>query len=150
MSSATRLALPTAALTALAFGATAALAAPVSAAPNTTPEKVCGTGYKTVNSTPVGSLGTVYLTYNASTGKNCVATIRTNPGAAVDVSAWVYVPDTDEYHEESGSFTSYAGPVYATGKGHCVNWGGHIQQIHVQVDGSNCGRLQEQKATFTR
>lgn len=150
MSSATRLALPTAALTALAFGASAALAAPVSAAPNTTPQKVCGSGYQTVNSAPVGSLGTVYLTYNAANGKNCVATIRNNPGAAVSTSAWVYIPDTEEYHEDTGNYTSYAGPVYANGKGHCVDWGGHIQQVHVQVTGSNCGRLQEHRVTFTR
>lgn len=147
---ATRLALPAAALTAMAFGASAALAAPVSAAPNTTPQKVCGSAYKTVNSAPVGSLGTVYLTYNAANGKNCVATIRNNPGTPVDVSAWVYIPDTEEYAEDSGAFTSYAGPVYAYGKGHCVDWGGQIQQVHVQVTGSNCGRLQEHRVTFTR
>ncbi|HSA52902.1 MAG TPA: spore-associated protein [Yinghuangia sp.] len=149
MSSATRLALPTAALTALAFGAAAAAATPVSAAPNTTPQKVCGADYKTVNSAPVGSLGTVYLTYNAANGKNCVATIRNNPGAAVEASSWVFIPDTEEYAEDNGDFTSYAGPVYATGKGHCVDWGGHIQQVHVQVTGSNCGRLQEHRVTYT-
>ena len=73
------------ALAALSVGATTALASPASAAPNTTPQKVCGSGYKTVNSAAVGSLGTVYLTYNATNGKNCVATIRTNPGTAVDM-----------------------------------------------------------------
>ncbi|MFJ8629606.1 spore-associated protein [Streptomyces sp. NPDC093568] len=142
--------LSAAALAALTVGTTAALTAPASAAPNTTPQKVCGSAYKTVNSAPVGSLGTVYLTYNASTGKNCVATIRNNPGTAVSMSAWIYVPDTEEYHEDAGQFTSYAGPTDVYGKGHCVDWGGNIKNVYVQVTGSNCGALKENRVTFTR
>jgi hypothetical protein len=142
--------LSAAALAALTVGTTAALTAPASAAPNTTPQKVCGSAYKTVNSAPVGSLGTVYLTYNASNGKNCVATIRNNPGAAQLMSAWIYVPDTEEFHEDAGEFTSYAGPTYVYGKGHCVDWGGNIKNVYVQVTGSNCGALKEHRVTFTR
>ncbi len=103
-----------------------------------------------MNSVPVGSLGTVYLTYNAANGKNCVATIRNNPGTAVDMSAWVGVPDTDEYDDDYGRFTSYAGPTYVYGKGHCVDWGGHINNHYVHVSGSNCGALKEHRVTFTR
>ncbi|MFF5476675.1 spore-associated protein [Streptomyces sp. NPDC012935] len=146
----TRSVLSGAAVAALMVGSTAALASPASAAPNTTPQRVCGSAYKTVNSAPVGSLGTVYLTYNASNGENCVVTIRNNPGTAQDMSAWIYVPDTEEFHEDSGSFTSYAGPTYVTGKGHCVDWGGHIKNVYVQVTGSNCGSLKENRVTFTR
>jgi hypothetical protein len=142
--------LTAAAFAALAVGTTTALAASASAAPNTTPQKVCGSAYKTVNSAPVGSLGTVYLTYNSSNGENCVATIRNNPGSAVDMSTWIYVPDTDEGDEDYGQYTSYAGPAYVYGKGHCVDWGGHINNVHVQVTGSNCATLTEHRATFTR
>ncbi|MFE9685126.1 spore-associated protein [Streptomyces sp. NPDC002701] len=142
--------LTAAAFAALAVGATTALAAPASAAPNTTPQKVCGSAYKTVNSTPVGSLGTVYLTYNASNGENCVATIRKNPGTAVDMSTWIYIPDTDEGAEDYGQYTSFAGPAYVYGKGHCVDWGGHINNTYVQVTGSNCAALKENRVTFTR
>ncbi|WP_151485257.1 spore-associated protein [Streptomyces albicerus] len=142
--------LTAAAFAALAVGTTTALAAPASAAPNTTPQKVCGSAYKTVNSAPIGSLGTVYLTYNSSNGENCVATIRTNPGSAADMSTWIYVPDTDEGDEDYGQYTSYAGPAYVYGKGHCVDWGGHINNVHVQVTGSNCATLTEHRATFTR
>ncbi|GGX56706.1 spore-associated protein [Streptomyces fructofermentans] len=137
-------------LTALAVGGTTALATTASAAPNTTPQKVCGSAYKTVNSVPVGSLGTVYLTYNSSNGENCVVTIRKNPGTAVDMSTWIHVPDTDEAAEDYGRFTSYAGPAYVYGKGHCVNWGGHISNVYVQVSGSNCAALKEQRVTYTR
>ena len=134
----------------LALGATTALAAPASAAPNTTPQKVCGSAYKTVNSAPIGSLGTVYLTYNSSNGKNCVTTIRNNPGTAVDMSTWIYVPDTDAEGDDYGQYTSYAGPAYVYGKGHCVDWGGHINNVYTQVSGSNCASLKEQRVTFTR
>ncbi|WP_330350907.1 spore-associated protein [Streptomyces sp. NBC_00582] len=135
---------------ALSLGATTALAAPASAAPNTTPQKVCGSGYKTVNSAPVGSLGTVYLAYNAANGNNCVVTIRNNPGAAVDMSAWIYVPDTNEGDDDYGHYGSYAGPAYVIGRGHCVDWGGGIANTYVQVTGSNCGSLAEHRTTYTR
>ncbi|MEW2313675.1 spore-associated protein [Streptomyces bauhiniae] len=138
------------ALAALALGASTALAAPASAAPNTTPQKVCGSSYRTVNSAAVGSLGTVYLTYNASNGKNCVTTIRNSPGTAVDMSAWLYVADTDQGDDDYGSFTSYAGPTYVYGKGHCVDWGGQIKNVYVQISGSNCASLKEKRVTYTR
>lgn len=86
-----------------------ALAGPSSAAPHTTPEKVCGSGYNTVNSASVGSRGAVRLTYNVATGRNCVATIRSAPGTATDMSAWIYVPDSEAYDEHFGRYTSYAG-----------------------------------------
>ncbi|GGW46282.1 spore-associated protein [Streptomyces griseoloalbus] len=137
-------------LAALSVGAMTALAAPASAAPNTTPQKVCGSSYKTVNSASVASLGTVYLTYNSANGRNCVTTIRNTPGTAMDMSAWVYVPDTEKGDQDGGQYTSYAGPTYVYGKGHCVDWGGSIDNVYVQVYGSNCGALKEQRVTFTR
>ncbi|MBV1941177.1 spore-associated protein [Streptomyces sp. BV286] len=142
--------LTAAAFAALAVGATTALAAPASAAPNTTPQKVCGSAYKTVNSAAVGSLGTIYLTYNSANGQNCVATIRNNPGAAVDMSTWVHIPDTQEYAEDYGRYTSYAGPAYVYGKGYCVSWGGGINNVYVQVNDSNCDARKEHRVTTTR
>ncbi|MFD4874292.1 spore-associated protein [Streptomyces sp. NPDC058420] len=139
-----------AAMTALAVGATTIAAGSASAAPNTTAQKVCGSSYKTVNSAAVGTQGTVYLTYNASTGKNCVATIRTNPGTARDMGAWVYVPDTEGYAQDEGAYTSYAGPAYVYGKGYCVDWGGHIDNVFVYVTGSNCAALKEHRVTTVR
>ncbi|MGW4551412.1 spore-associated protein [Streptomyces violaceorubidus] len=146
----TRSVLSATAVATLALGTATALAAPASAAPNTTPEKVCGTGYKTVNSAAVGSRGTVYLTYNAANGKNCVATIRSTPGTATDMSAWVYVPDTEAYDEDYGKYTSYAGPTYVYGKGHCVDWGGSIGNVSVQITGSNCAARTEHRVTTVR
>ncbi|MFF0291456.1 spore-associated protein [Streptomyces sp. NPDC005262] len=138
------------ALTTLVVGATAVVGTTASAAPNVTPQGVCGAAYKTVNSVPVGSLGTVYLTYNSSNGKNCVATIRANPGAAKDMSTYIYVPDTDAWAGDSGKYTSYAGPAYVYGKAHCVSWGGNIANVYVSVENSNCAALREQRVTEIR
>src|SRR5215212_4791375 len=146
----TRNAATVGALAALAVGATTALATTASAAPNVTPQGVCGSAYKTVNSAPVGSLGTVYLTYNSSNGKNCVATIRANPGTAKLMAAYVYVPDTGDSAEDSGNYTSYAGPIYIYGKGHCVSWGGSIDNVYVSVENSNCAALKEHRVTEIR
>ncbi|MFG2606396.1 spore-associated protein [Streptomyces sp. NPDC048514] len=146
----TRSVVAASALAALSLGTATALASPAAAAPDTTPQKVCGSAYKTVNSAPVGSLGSVYLTYNSANGKNCVATIRSKPGTAVAMSAWIYVTGTDQGDEDYGQYTSYAGPTYVYGKGHCVDWGGNINNVYVQVSGSNCGTLKEHRVTFTR
>ncbi|GGZ21842.1 spore-associated protein [Streptomyces nitrosporeus] len=138
------------ALTALVVGTTTAFGASASAAPNVTPQGVCGSSYKTVNSAPIGSLGTVYLTYNSSNGRNCVATIRTNPGTAKAMSVYLYVPDTDEWAGDSGNYTSYAGPGYVYGKNHCVSWGGSIDNVYVSVDNSNCAAFKERRTTEVR
>ncbi|MFB4419563.1 spore-associated protein [Streptomyces sp. QL37] len=138
------------AVTALAVGSTVALSTTASAAPNVTPQGVCGKAYKTVNSVPVGSLGTVYLTYNSSNGQNCVATIRANPGTAKAMSAYIYVPATDEWAGDDGNFTSYAGPGYVYGKGYCVSWGGSIANVYVSVENSNCAARKEQRVTEIR
>ncbi|MFG3155209.1 spore-associated protein [Streptomyces sp. NPDC048219] len=146
----TRSKLAAAVLAAVSVAGTTALAAPASAAASVTPQTVCGSGYKTVNSAPIGSRGTVYLTYNASNGNNCVVTIRNTVGTAVDMSAYLYVPDTDQGDGDYGRYTSYAGPIRAYGKGHCVDWGGSIGPVSVQVTGSNCAALKEHRVTTTR
>lgn len=102
-----------------------------------------------MNSMAVGSLGTVYLTYNSSNGRNCVATIRNRPGNAVAMSVWIDVPDTGNAAQDYGQYTLHAGPAYVFGKGHCVNWGGNIGNRYVQIYNSNCGQ-QEHRETFTR
>lgn len=138
------------ALTVLAVGSATAFGATASAAPNVTPQGVCGKAYKTVNSAPIGSLGTVYLTYNPANGENCVATIRSNPGTVKTMGTWVYVPDTGDSAEDVGNYTSYAGPAYVYGKGHCVSWGGSIGNTYVTVENSNCASLKERRVTEVR
>ncbi|MFE6739630.1 spore-associated protein A [Streptomyces tubercidicus] len=118
--------------------ATSATAAPKAAAYN----GACGSGYSVVNSVPVTGKGTVYLTYSAKTGKNCVVTIRNSPGKRVPMYTYITATDgSSDWVYDSGQYTSYAGPVYLPGKGICVDWGGSIESVSVSVSGSNCGRM---------
>ncbi|MGW1378883.1 spore-associated protein A [Streptomyces sp. NPDC002446] len=118
--------------------ATTASAAPAAAAYN----GACGSGYKVVNSVPVTGKGTVYLTYSATTGKNCVVTVRNSPGSPVYMYTYLTATDgSSDWVYDSGDYTSYAGPVYLPAKGRCVDWGGTIQSVSVSVSGSNCGRM---------
>ncbi|MFJ2443536.1 MULTISPECIES: spore-associated protein [unclassified Streptomyces] len=138
------------AITALVLGAASAFGPAAFAAPNVTPQDVCGSAYRTVNSAPIGVVGTVYLTYNSSNGRNCVATIRTNPGTATYMSTYIYVPATGDSAGDSGTYASYAGPASAYGKGYCVSWGGSIDNAYVSVENSNCAALKEHRVSGTR
>ncbi|MFG2287479.1 spore-associated protein A [Streptomyces sp. NPDC048595] len=118
--------------------ATTASAAPTAAAYN----GACGSGYSVVNSVPVTGKGTVYLTYSARTGKNCVVTVRNSTGSPVYMYTYLTATDgSSDWVYDSGNYTSYAGPVYLPAKGRCVDWGGTIESVSVSVSGSNCGRM---------
>ena len=100
----------------------------------------CGTGYGVVNLIDLpNTRGTVYLTYSASTGKNCVVTIRENPGTATLMEAYLRRTGTTTWVKESDDFTTYAGPVYVSAPGSCVDWGGTIGTASLTRYGTNCG-----------
>ncbi|MFJ9413172.1 spore-associated protein A [Streptomyces sp. NPDC101227] len=121
--------------------ATTASAAPA-AATAASYNGACGSGYNVVNSVPVTGKGTVYLTYSAKTGKNCVVTVRNSPGKPVYMYTYLAASDgSSDPVYDSGLYTSYAGPVYLAAKGLCVDWGGTIESVSVSVSGSNCGRM---------
>ncbi|MFB7630854.1 spore-associated protein A [Streptomyces sp. NPDC056149] len=128
---------------ALAGVATMGLATTASAAPAPGAYNgACGSGYGVVNSVPVAGKGTVYLTYSAKTGKNCVVTVRKAPGKPVLVRAALGPSDhSSRPVVDSGQYTTYAGPVYLAAKGRCVDWGGTIEKVSASVADSNCGRL---------
>ncbi|MFD7427779.1 spore-associated protein A [Streptomyces sp. NPDC059814] len=125
-----------AAFTMLGAGIAVAPSAAAAAAYN----GACGSGYSVVNSAALGSVGTVYLTYNSSTKQNCVVTVRNSPGTAIrmmaglersnDVYSWTY---------DVGQYTSYAGPVYVSGAGTCMNWSGYIGTVRIDRENTNCG-----------
>lgn len=100
----------------------------------------CGSGYGVVNLIDLPDLrGTVYLTYSASSGKNCVVTIRENPGTATLMEAFLRRSGTSSYVKDSGNFTTYAGPVYVSAAGSCVDWGRTIGTATKTRYGTNCG-----------
>lgn len=102
---------------------------------------VCGSGYKVVNSMPIGGAGTVYLTYNSASGKNCTVTVRNSTGSPTYMVAYVRNIDSGEDQYDEGEYRSYAGPVYVSARGACVEWGGVIGNLQAWNYGSNCGAL---------
>ncbi|GAA4957037.1 hypothetical protein GCM10023224_48630 [Streptomonospora halophila] len=121
-----------------AMTAAVATAVPASAAAY---NGACGAGHVVVNSDNVGSKGTVFLTYNNNTGKNCVITIRNYPGARLSMNAYIG-PSDSPYGEmivDSGDYTTYAGPVKWSLPGRCVDWGGYIDGASGGKRNTNCG-----------
>ncbi|PBC78072.1 hypothetical protein BX265_2831 [Streptomyces sp. TLI_235] len=96
----------------------------------------CGSGYGVIDSDSVSG-GTVFLTYNSSTGKNCVVTVRNSPGSAQHMAARVSKAGAPWISDE-GNFTTYAGPVYVYAKGSCVDWGGEILNSYAYHYSEHC------------
>ena len=104
-----------------------------------TPESVCGSGYKVIDSAALGSAGTVYLLYNTANGYNCVATIKkTSIGTASATSAYLEVKGKARV-TDSGNFAYYAGPVRASAAGQCVKWGGKAGTNVYDSPSEHCG-----------
>ncbi|XUL94189.1 spore-associated protein A [Streptomyces galilaeus] len=135
-----------AALATLALAGTIAATAPASAATTkaaavtATYNGACGTGYKVIDSTPVGNVGKVFLTWNESTGKNCAVTIRNTPGAKIHMAVELNIDVNYEHNPvvDSGQYTSYAGPVYMSARGYCAVWYGVIGTAK-GGDSGHCG-----------
>jgi hypothetical protein len=90
----------------------------------------CGGGYRAIDSFALPGMGTVWLTYNDSTGKNCVVTIANTPGARRFMAARLSLGGAPTWtHQEEGQFTTYAGPVYMAAANRCIDWGGAIQNV---------------------
>ncbi|RKS09155.1 hypothetical protein DFP74_4884 [Nocardiopsis sp. Huas11] len=114
-----------------------ATAAPAAAA---TYNGACGSGYTQVNKIELpNNRGTTFLTYNGSTGNNCVVTVRTNPGTATHMEAFIRTTGSSTWKKDSGNFTTYAGPVYLSAAGRCVDWGGTIGTATLTEKATNCG-----------
>jgi hypothetical protein len=100
----------------------------------------CGSGYNIVNLIDFpDQRGTIYLTYNNSNGRNCVVTIRERPGAATLMEAQLRRSGSSTWVKDSGNYTTYAGPVYVSAAGSCVDWGGTIGTATLTRSRTNCG-----------
>ncbi|WP_157601662.1 spore-associated protein A [Saccharomonospora halophila] len=118
-------------------GGSVLVAAPASAAAY---NGACGAGYGVVNEADIGSLGTVYLTYNASSAMNCVVTVRDDPGVRLAMFAGIARADDPAWYAvDQGDYTTYAGPVYRYAPGTCVTWGGAISGEYAGDENTNCG-----------
>ncbi|MEU4568120.1 spore-associated protein A [Micromonospora sp. NPDC023956] len=101
----------------------------------------CGSGYGVVNSDAIGSKGTVFLTFNSGTRKNCVVAKRNAVGSAVLIEAGLAIHPVGTHWPayDGGYYTSYAGPVYLSAAGKCVDWMGRISGTQGGKRGTNCG-----------
>jgi sialidase-1 len=99
----------------------------------------CGSGYGVIDSAPLGTAGTAYLSYNAATGQNCVSTMKkTGAGTPSQTSAYLQVEGATR-KTDSGAFSYYAGPVSAAAAGKCVQWGGAIGADKYDSPLEHCG-----------
>ncbi|MGW0807800.1 M23 family metallopeptidase [Nonomuraea sp. NPDC002799] len=104
-----------------------------------TATSVCGSGFKVIDSAALGTAGTVSLLYNATTGANCVATLKKSSlGTATATSAYLEVQGKTRA-TDSGNFTYYAGPVKASAAGKCVKWGGKAGTTAYNSPFEHCG-----------
>ncbi|MFF9765110.1 spore-associated protein A [Streptomyces sp. NPDC014636] len=127
---------------ALAFIALApqASAAPAATAAAAAYNGACGTGYRVVNSAPVGDIGTAYLTYNLATGKNCAVAVRHVAGDPVSMELFIRRSGGEIFDDsDGGELRSYVGPVYVKAAGSCVDWWGDINGVYFGKYGTNCG-----------
>ncbi|GAB3900865.1 hypothetical protein GCM10027612_63270 [Microbispora bryophytorum subsp. camponoti] len=99
---------------------------------------MCGGGYAVVDSHSYGQ-ATTYLLYNASNGYNCVITMSKYvvPGK-IKMSAVLKVQGGSS-STDSGSYTTYAGPLRLAAKGKCVIWGGGYGTAAWSSAWSHCG-----------
>ncbi|WDZ86001.1 hypothetical protein [Micromonospora cathayae] len=98
----------------------------------------CGSSYGVIDAMSLVGRGTVYLTYSGSTGKNCVVTVRDNPGTRLPMSASVSLAGAP-WITDSGNYTTYAGPVYVSAPGRCIDWGGSINGLGSYQYNVHCG-----------
>jgi hypothetical protein len=100
--------------------------------------EVCGSGYTVIDSRTLTG-AKVYLTYNADTGKNCVATIKTSKiGTKTSVSAFLEVKGGTR-STDRGSYSYYAGPVKKSAANTCVKWGGSSGSSAYASPFEHCG-----------
>ncbi|MEU4351788.1 spore-associated protein A [Streptomyces sp. NPDC023838] len=89
----------------------------------------CGSGYRVVDSLDISGYGRTFLTWNGSTGYNCVVTQKygeNEGGYLYTMTAWIQ-RTADGYEEKDKDlYHHYAGPVYANGRATCLNWGGYV------------------------
>ncbi|MFE4017069.1 spore-associated protein A [Streptomyces sp. NPDC059101] len=130
------------------FGAVAGIAAAsviavpgtANAAPIAGYNGVCGPGFTVIDSLPVGNEGTVYLTYQKSSGSNCAVSIRKGTGGTVPMSVFLMrSDDSSTWISDEGDYTTYAGPVWVNARGACVDWGGVVGGGYSHRENDHCG-----------
>ncbi|GAA3530013.1 M23 family metallopeptidase [Amycolatopsis ultiminotia] len=101
--------------------------------------EICGTGFSVLDQQALGTAGTAYLLYNATSKANCVTTLKaTSLGTASPASAFLEVKGSARTTDK-GSYTYYAGPVKKTAGKTCVQWGGSVGSATYESPFEHCG-----------
>lgn len=104
-----------------------------------TPQQVCGSDYSVIDSAALGTVGRVYLLYDASDQNNCVVTLKSaSVGTPTATSAFLTVEGASRV-TDSGSYAYYAGPVRRFAGGTCVQWGGSMGSTAYESPFEHCG-----------
>jgi hypothetical protein len=103
-----------------------------------TPQRLCGGGYRVVDTHRVGEART-YLLYNTRAGTNCVVTMVPRSSGKVFLTASLVVQGGSR-ESRSGSFPFYAGPIRVPARGKCVMWGGASKTARWTSGWSHCGK----------
>lgn len=76
-------------------------------------------------------VGTVYLHYNASTGRNCAYTEKlVDRGTRTNVFVYICVASTGRCVVDDGDYLEYAGPRSIAAPGQCITWGGGVTRAN--------------------
>ncbi|MFI6575542.1 spore-associated protein [Nocardiopsis sp. NPDC050513] len=103
------------------------------------PDAGSGT-YGQVNSAAIpGGGGTLYLFYNNTTGYNCAVTINAGVGTTYMDVGLRQTGNNGTAQWNSGQFGQYAGPVYVSARGICVDTTGAVGDQSTALIGTNCG-----------
>lgn len=105
-------------------------------------QAICGTGFRTIDyaylKTAAGAhLGTVYLSWNAGSRTNCVVTVKHRNRSAASAAAAYLQPQGATRGTDSGSYSSYAGPVRRVAPS-CVRWGGSLSGVAYNSPSEHC------------
>jgi serine/threonine-protein kinase len=124
---------------AAATGAAPAATDPAETSPNV-PVKLCGNGYRLIDSAQLRSdgllVGDVYLLADDA-GQTCVVTLKaTDLGKDSDVSAYLEPEDGPRVSDDGN--TQHAGPVRAQTAGACIRWGGAVDDVAFDSELKHC------------
>ncbi|MEV6041602.1 spore-associated protein A [Nonomuraea sp. NPDC052116] len=123
----------------IAGGLLTGLAAPASA---TGP---CGSGYNRVGVYAIPEsgtrVGTLEVYYNSSSGKNCALTYGYGSTAGTTTFKGVSIRLSGSYQGETegGNYVYYAGPVYTSAPGKCIDVQGSVKNAKRWVGSVHCG-----------
>jgi hypothetical protein len=108
------------------------LVAPAARAGNPyTPTGVCGAGFGIVAQHKLHGdgvfLGTAYLLYQRSTGRNCAVFIKRRAVGIATFTEVSLAAKGGNYMADDGEYQFYAGPLYVHAPGRCVIYGARMR-----------------------